>query len=554
MPELMMNEMIGLMLVVFLFFILVIGFAKFPEVLQFFGFYADVDEAFNLKVARESTDALACAINSVAGRDANSRCLTSFKGGGVKLDEATLRTAKPAVTCQDAAGGTKCTVKNFWLPQKVDGGQRLQWINQFGDPKYLTYWQAFPADENTWTKPYNLKLHLLALTIGLIPIPVGKTKAVAQTTKTVIAEFGEAGAITAVETATISDIKDAVKNTVIKDFLTKAAASGIKKIRLANGVTVEAVALGLAFYESVTGKYEERPGKLVLKTPYEGPGDFPLLQLAGKPIAMQRSVGVFNSRDDAIAHFASPCKIESMDVVPSSNIFCGTYGYKTAGTETCSGNVGTDTETTGYSEPRCEIISYLNYIGVDSFNSFDEIQGMQIKNIIERFNNKGYNNYLSHFSIQDSYIKPQDDGALNAETDNIPDHLFFSAGIRHKIPEGFYSGVLIDSNYDGYIDAYSLSNCNTDGLVIRDIKKLRTTADGLNEGENNYCFDERGGFKKALAGLDNYISVSGTMVSVGAAVGGATGGTAYGILAGSAFLAFGSSYIGNIGAWPGTAA
>jgi hypothetical protein len=189
-------------------------------------------EAFESEVARKSTEALVCAVNSVntgsqwsgggaiqcsdyyntAGKvvsqedytettveiskssDCNKACMDDqadlCKGlsnckvtGGAYLERSWLgldnlkrdrcecllsTSTRPYFECT----GTPiqdCTVSNFMLPQTVTAKE--DWIPYFGDPKFIVYWQTFPLSEDTWT--FHDAWWMYAIVIGVGALPIG---------------------------------------------------------------------------------------------------------------------------------------------------------------------------------------------------------------------------------------------------------------------------------------------------------------------------------------------------------------------------------------------
>jgi hypothetical protein len=54
------------------------------------------------------------------------------------------------IDCEPAKDKLSCTVYNFQLPQDVEGAE--EWINGFGDPRFLVFWQSFPPGEHfSWS-------------------------------------------------------------------------------------------------------------------------------------------------------------------------------------------------------------------------------------------------------------------------------------------------------------------------------------------------------------------------------------------------------------------
>jgi len=66
------------------------------------------------------------------------------------------------VRCELFENSFKCHVKNFELPQTLEGEGFLdKWIAGFGDPQYIVYYEAFPAGEEQFWQPDYLDYHPL---------------------------------------------------------------------------------------------------------------------------------------------------------------------------------------------------------------------------------------------------------------------------------------------------------------------------------------------------------------------------------------------------------
>ncbi|MBI4019898.1 MAG: hypothetical protein HY367_01085 [Candidatus Aenigmarchaeota archaeon] len=542
MVETITNQMVGIALVIFMFLILLLGYTRFPDVLNFFGLFGDQSESYNLQVSRQSTGALTCAVSAVAAGQGS--CLNDFKTAGPGLGEAELTSSKASVSCTNAGGeNVKCTVKNFWLPQKVTDAST--WISDYGDPAYVAYWQSFPPEEDTWTYKEDLKIHVIAASVAFIPL--GKTASVAS-------KIEQIGFIAPEKFGLQTAIKNLIKNTVGGKFKTRV-------IRLASGATIEGAARAAAYADSVIGKFEPRANKIILKSPYESAETYNLPpQLQGSPIVLERETGLIGT-EKTIAHFASPCKIESMDVEPV-NVLCPTYTYNSlSSTPACSPlDAGRNFITIDFSKesqsqlPACDIDSYMGFIGMGSFD-FNGVKSMPMDKVVEIFRNNGYTVSDNFFNVG-KYLRPADEGAKDSsETDGMPDHLYFDSGITGGLSATSFganlAGVLMDTDYDGRIDSYSVNMCSTPGIGITNVKKLDA---GLETGEHNYCFDERGFLKKSLTQADDLISFGSGLVTAGAIAGVVTGGTAWALTATAGVLSIGASYVGCSGCWPGSPA
>ena len=208
----------------------------------------DADE---YAIVKKSTDALVCAINSVVGGKPwpGSGC-SAFYGsppeesagneqddtrtypnpsvsfsddmtGMQTADDSDDNDAETVIDCE----GNMCTVYNFQLPQKLKGPLEFEeWINGYGDPKYLVYWQAFPIGEDSdwksWSAWYSgvgtIGFAVSCALGGIITLGSG-VKAILKSPKTV--------------TSGIANLKSsrAFKNVVVEGMDGDNIATGIVK-------------------------------------------------------------------------------------------------------------------------------------------------------------------------------------------------------------------------------------------------------------------------------------------------------------------------------------
>lgn len=221
-----------------------------------------------------------------------------------------------------------CAVKNFNLPQEVTDGQK--WIANYGDPKFIVYWQNFPLEEDTWTTQINWKVH--ALILGASFLPVGKiagqslkfftaAKKVANAAGPAAATAHEASRV-AEAAAVKATTREAVKE-VNEGFLKATLKNVVSVKRLAAAGTLEGVVWISAYVKSVLNKYDPKPGNIVLKIPLEDPKTY---SLDGSWV--KRPV-ILNYRPEVrahltTAHIVSPCKIDKLPVIKSATS-CSLY-------------------------------------------------------------------------------------------------------------------------------------------------------------------------------------------------------------------------------------
>lgn len=292
-------------------------------------------------IARASSNALSCAVDSaLAGRGLNCgtyiatnpdtkqnlnevRVECSFAGGPV--------ISKPG---ESVGGENKCTVENYWLPQRVEGAE--EWIAGYGDPQFLNYYSAFPTGEDkAWTGHSTWLQNAELIVLYAIPfnrlLTIGKTAAIGKlgeissslkagvkekfqgmlqrldlksedTEFMILQKTGDLGLDRqALRAAFAEKFKD-------KIVFSRVSAKDLKKIFKLAGVTTTAALVG-AYVDSVTSKYDPQARSMVLKMPYNSPLKDQLPHADERPVILNKE-----SFSDRIAgnnyvpfYLASPC-------------------------------------------------------------------------------------------------------------------------------------------------------------------------------------------------------------------------------------------------------
>jgi len=264
-----------------------------------------------------------------------------------------------------------CTVNGFYLPQEVSNAEK--YIAGYGDPKFLVYWQSFPADEDAAWTSYSTWMEHVGTAV-LFAIPVGKVlrggkylikgggKTVASSATTALTSAGKSltsrltGKIGAKKgtqlllfetglskTARIAAMAKAAGKGMFKELLwgtEKHYGVGVKPLLKVAGVTTAAAWVG-AYIDSVNDKYVKRPESLVLDIPYKEPKSFGVEELTKspknllfgyslplgviQPLTLHRT-GVFEKPTTFYA--ASPCHAD-LKVESSEYTFCKEYTYNT---------------------------------------------------------------------------------------------------------------------------------------------------------------------------------------------------------------------------------
>ncbi|UCD07660.1 MAG: hypothetical protein JSW41_01680 [Candidatus Aenigmatarchaeota archaeon] len=282
------------------------------------------------------------------------------------------------VNCERKIKTIKCTVHDFKLPQKV--GDVQTYIINYGDPKFILYWNKFPIEEDTWTFKSDWKVHALIAAFAIIPggratvagakvtwtaLRGPSRRLVANTlAKEILEEFTEDELIRVFGTkfafqlareegeAIIREYGKAFGKKELKSLLKQYAkvkgkkyfakivmkeklisllkerfkARNIKSI-LIKGVTVEAIYAVAIIADSMSQKYDPRGNNMILKSPYE---DAELLSLEssweGKPVVVKwrpNKVFLYGTAYNN-AHLVSPCYLKYIDVT-KENVNCKRY-------------------------------------------------------------------------------------------------------------------------------------------------------------------------------------------------------------------------------------
>ena len=238
-------------------------------------------------------------------------------------------------------GHTECTVTNFWLPQKVSDPEKI--ILQYGDPKYLTYWQNFPkGEEASWAGWLGWEKNSLLFFVMAVPVgsavgnmvkgaKIGTKATIRSTLKKIIplrrlddlpdnAGFivRDTASRTAGRQALLTEFNaigeglsyEAKANKFFNDVLKiKGGACGKKcygAILSATGATSLAAAAG-DWADNLMVKYNNpQPNSLVLKRNYKELDTFPLADEMKEHVAYLTR----NLADDSMLYLASPCHVD----------------------------------------------------------------------------------------------------------------------------------------------------------------------------------------------------------------------------------------------------
>jgi len=124
------------------------------------------DQGSNLNAAKASIDALAIGLNCVSDYstcDCKPTCtinIDDYQESAQSSGSASATTSKisgfqtlksrASKTIEIKCDAASCSITSFQLPQEISTAE--EWIDGFGDPLYLIFWQRFPAGEDaSWS-------------------------------------------------------------------------------------------------------------------------------------------------------------------------------------------------------------------------------------------------------------------------------------------------------------------------------------------------------------------------------------------------------------------
>ncbi len=319
----------------------------------------------------------------------------------------------------------KCTVKNFNLPQKVSKAE--EWIAGYGDPKFLVYWQKFPAGEDAAWSGYRTWLEdTFVFFLFILPGATSLVKGIFKTSEKFVAWTGlkiteeiskkltgrgvrlakegtklaekvnkkvaETG-LSSLERylfcmeevsskpSRIQKLKEAftldsalkkISEKLEKKLAEKVPATSLKDImKLTGAATLTGVVA--AYLDSVNEKFIPQPEKLVLKRPYRDL-DLEDLSTERKPVLLDKR-GLASIKEKIKGHvnfyLASPC-FANLEV-RKGMAKCSLYSYdKKTGMVYCNSSIFT---TLSWNLPSCEFSEEIDKISQDyvSKNIYEKI-------------------------------------------------------------------------------------------------------------------------------------------------------------------------------------
>ncbi|MBN2330730.1 MAG: hypothetical protein JXC85_02845 [Candidatus Aenigmarchaeota archaeon] len=148
----------------------------------------------------------------------------------------------------------ECALSNFELPQEITDWE--EWVPWHGDPRFLIYWQNFPAEEDMWTMKTNWKLYVVLGIISVLPVLKSARIVAGTAARAVLSRiFSSLG-----KEAAENVIKKGVTTSMIKKASTTAVKNMMKKGTLSKTVGGEVLSrLGRA---NINNAMKEAGGEL----------------------------------------------------------------------------------------------------------------------------------------------------------------------------------------------------------------------------------------------------------------------------------------------------
>jgi len=381
-----------------------------------------------------------------------------------------------------------CAVSNFQLPQKVTE----KWIWTYGDPQYVAYWQVFPVEADTWSFKVDWKIHVAIALVTILP----PTKVANGFAKVAAEKITASITAREAETTLTNQLVSIAKQRIEKEKLRAITKFGV----------LEGAALATEYAASTRAKFYPDKNAFVMKSPFENKEPFNLVsELEGKPVFLKWSTNdILDAGGGAIdtAHFVSPCNIQSMDV-EKAKVICDEYFVSSkTGIVQCAKFANVEKATDDQSglwysaksyisrifssgqEPSCDINYYID-VSEPYINDMDYIKGMNTQDLTK-----------SVFNGNAPQPKSCDEG--NSEATITLNGKSYTVGGCYKnnpvrfdkieIRDGNKVETLLDTDFDGYFDSYTLKGCKTDAIIISNVKKATVSND------YNYCFDETARF------------------------------------------------------------
>ncbi len=254
----------------------------------------------------------------------------------------------PRYECEREIKTVKCTVNDFKLPQKISDVKT--YIINYGDPKFIFYWNMFPIEENTWTFKPDWKVHALIAAVSILP----PTKALGLVVKTGVKMAGT-GAKNLLPKAfkslgspwltsggvTLPIMKTAAKKVGVMAIGRQVFKEKLKEIvskRLtARGITrmvIKGAVLETAYHvavlvDNMSEKYEPKGNNMVLKSPFEKAETYTLeSKWEGSPVLVKwdKRPTFLHYTNLENAHLVSPCYLNEFEVYRKS-VVCEKYSY-----------------------------------------------------------------------------------------------------------------------------------------------------------------------------------------------------------------------------------
>jgi len=238
----------------------------------------------------------------------------------------------------------ECTVKDFLLPENFRGieGDFKEYIEGFGDPSYLVYYQVFPPGEArdweglvAWSESSRGALFAASCILGAIPV----AKSGVKTTFKLAGKSLKEGTETLLRKMLSKKLKREMEEEVVKEMIEKVSKRAVAKQATMRAATMLGITYGSAYFaarlDSDMEKYEKLyPNSMVIKSPFKEIEYLPISFISpavvegdtiemGMPVVLEKK-GFVNQPTNF--YLASPCRADL--TISSKPVNCKLYSYE----------------------------------------------------------------------------------------------------------------------------------------------------------------------------------------------------------------------------------
>ena len=315
----------------------------------------EVSKEWEAQTAKISVEALATAVNCVADPE-NCRCIQGPCTFRPQASGAAASVEEGEVTVRCFQEPFKCVVTNFHLPQDFEelGVKPQEWIDGFGLPMFLVYWQSFPPGEDeawasmtNWFKGAGTLIFAISCVHGSLKILRHPYENLMKPLYQTAESIGKNGRdVYNLITKYSSAERSIVLKEAMKSFLKDVGRESFDVFKRVSAVT--GIGVGITeledYYDmrlyNIIEMHRNRGNKLVLQQPVKSIDEFGIetkpskpsdsLVNLGKPIILDKGKG----KGNPTFYLASPCHADL--TVENAEIICQSYSYdSTTNAVTC---------------------------------------------------------------------------------------------------------------------------------------------------------------------------------------------------------------------------